>query len=188
VEALINKNNQADPRNWSQCIPLDEFVRGTLTGRLKFAPALNATVPIRVHAAEATCWKCGKPTARLLHLDFAVDEVFPSHGNHRMNREDIATAAPQSETWLAKYLPKPLLASVKIGALKRRYSRATGSSYLSNGCVHCDALQGAFFEHETASEANPVLTRLAVIEPWITNTLGGARLINRWWFDRDRIE
>jgi hypothetical protein len=185
TEFLINRNTQADPRYWSQCIPLDEFVRGTLTGRLRFAPTLNANVPIRVNAAEGTCWKCGKPTMRLLRVEFAVDEVFPSHGNYSMNREDIETATPQSETWLAKYLPKELLASVGIGAIKKRYSRTVGSSYLSNGCVHCDALQGAFFEHEIVSEANPVLTSRAVIEPWVANTLGGSRFVNRWWFDRD---
>jgi hypothetical protein len=187
TEIMINRNTATEPRNWSQSIPLDEFVRGALTKRLKFAPALNATVPIRVHAAEATCWKCSKQTTRLLHVEFAVDEVFPSHGNHRINRDDIETAAPQGETWLAKYLPNELLASVGIGAIKRRYSRTVRSSYLSNGCVHCGALQGAFIEHEIASEANPVLTSHAVIEPWVANTVSGARFVNRWWFDRDQV-
>lgn len=180
----INKNNEADRHSWSQCIPLDEFVRGTLTGRLRFAPALNATVPIRLYAAGAACWKCGKPTARLLRVEFAVDEVFPSHGNHSINRDDIEAAAPQGETWLAKYLPNELLASVGIGSIKRRYSRTVGSRYLSNGCIHCDVLQGAFFDHEIA-EVKPVLTSHAVIEPWVANTFGGDRFINRWWFDRD---
>jgi hypothetical protein len=184
IEIQVNKNTQADPRNWAQCIPLDEFVRGALTGRLRFAPALHAAVPIRVHAAEGACWKCSKPTMRLLRVEFAVDELFPSHGNYSMNREDIETATPQSETWLAKYLPKELLASAGIGEIKKRYSRTVGSSYLSNGCVHCDALQGAFFDHEVVSEANPVLTAHAVIEPWVTNAVGGARFVNRWWFDR----
>lgn len=188
TEIMINKNTASEPRNWSQSIPLDEFVRGALTKRLKFAPALNATVPIRVNAAEGRCWKCGKPTMRLLRVEFAVDEVFPSHGNYNMNREDIETAAPQSETWLAKYLPKELLASVGIGAIKKRYSRTVGSSYLSNGCVHCDALQGAFFDHEIVSEENPVLTSRAVIEPWVTNSFEGARFVNRWWFARDRTD
>ena len=144
TEIMINKNTASEPRNWSQTIPLDEFVRGALTKRLKFAPALNATVPIRVHAAKGTCWKCSKATSRLLHVEFAVDEVFPSHGNHSINRDDIESTAPQSETWLAKYLPEQLLASVGIGAIKKRYSRTVGSSYLSNGCVHCDAFRVHF--------------------------------------------
>jgi hypothetical protein len=183
AKTIINKNTAAEPRNWAQSIPLDEFVRGALTGRLRFAPALNATVPIRVNAAKGTCWKCGKPTSRLLHVVLAVDEVFPSHGHHRINREDIESAAPQSETWLAKYLPKELLASAGIGAIKKRYSRISGSN-IANGCVHCDALQGPFFEHEISSEANPVLTSHAVIEPWVANSVVGARFLNRWWFDR----
>lgn len=185
TEFLINRNTEADSRNWSQCIPLSEFVRGALTGRLRFAPALKAMVPIRLYAAGATCWKCGKSTARLLRVDFAVDEVFPCHGNHSINRGDIEAAGSQGETWLAKYLPNELLASVGIGPIKRRYSRTAGSRYLSNGCIHCDALQGAFFEHEIAEE-NPVLNSHAVIEPWIASTIGGDRFINRWWFDRDR--
>jgi hypothetical protein len=178
----------ADARNWSQSIPLDEFVCGALTKRLRFAPALNVTVPIRVHAAKVPCWKCNKPTTCLIYIEFVVDEVFPSHGNHGITRDDIEAAAPQGETWLAKYLPNDLLASVGIGAIKRRYSGTVGSKYLSNGCIHCDALQGASFEHEFAWEAEPVLTSHGVIEPWVANTFDGARFVNRWWFDRSQAD
>jgi hypothetical protein len=184
MEIMINRNTGADPRNWSQSIPLDEFVRGALSGRLKFAPALNATVPIRVHAAETACWKCKKPTTHLIHIELAVDEAFSSHGSHNICLDEIETAAPQGETWLAKYVPDNRLASVGIGPIKRRYSRTRGTRYLSNGCIHCDALQGAFFEHEIAWEAKSVLATHAVVEPWIANTTSGSRFVNRWWFDR----
>jgi hypothetical protein len=184
AEIMINKNTAAEPSNWSQSVPLGEFVRGALTKRLRFAPALNATVPARVHAAEATCWKCNKLTSCLLHIEFLVDEVFPSHGNHSITRGEIAAAETEGATWLAKYFPNDWLASVGIGAIKKRYSKTVGAKYLSNGCIYCDALQGAFFEHEIAWDAKPVLTHHAVIEPWVANTFGGARFVDRWWFDR----
>ncbi|MFX9027565.1 hypothetical protein ABTN22_19170, partial [Acinetobacter baumannii] len=49
---------------------------------------------------------------------------------------------------VARMLPRALLKSHGIGELRPRHSRTEGGSYLSNGCVHCDALQGRFFEHE----------------------------------------
>jgi competence protein CoiA len=94
MEILINWNTAANPGNWSQSIPLDEFVRGALTKRLIFAPALDATVPIRVHAAESSCWKCTKPTTCLIHIELAVDEVFPFHGNHSVTISQIESAVP----------------------------------------------------------------------------------------------
>jgi hypothetical protein len=187
MEILINRNTAANPGNWSQCIPLDEFVRGALTKRLIFAPALNATVPIRVHAAESGCWKCTKPTTCLIHIELAVDEVFPCHGNLSITLSEIESAAPHGESWLAKYVPNDLLASVGIGPVKLRHSRTAGYTYLSNGCVHCDALQGAFFEHDISWEAKPVLTSHAKLEAWIATTENGDSFVNRWWFDRAHV-
>lgn len=32
-----------------------------------------------------------------------------------------------------------------IGKIKERFSNTEGSSYLSNGCIHCSALMGNFY-------------------------------------------
>jgi len=38
-----------------------------------------------------------------------------------------------------------ILASHGVGVIKSRYSKTVDGSYLSNGCYHCDAIQGDFF-------------------------------------------
>lgn len=45
-----------------------------------------------------------------------------------------------------------------IGLIKPRYSRMEGQTYLSSGCIHRDALQGRFFDHEVAYDALPVFS------------------------------
>jgi competence protein CoiA len=45
----------------------------------------------------------------------------------------------------------------KIGEIKPRFSRTQGRAYMSNGCHRCDALIGAFFEHDACYEDEEVL-------------------------------
>jgi len=46
-----------------------------------------------------------------------------------------------------------LIQSYQYGLLKKRFSKTRGEAYLSNGCYHCDAIQGAFFsDHERNAE------------------------------------
>jgi hypothetical protein len=91
-----------------------------------------------------------------MHIELAADERFPGHGNDCISLDEIDAAGSVGDEWLSAYLPNKRIASVGIGSVKRRYSRTVGAKYLSNGCVHCDALQGAFFDHEIAWEAKPV--------------------------------
>jgi hypothetical protein len=123
-----------------------------------------------------------------MHIELAADERFPGHGNDCISLDEIDAAGSVGDEWLSAYLPNKRIASVGIGSVKRRYSRTVGAKYLSNGCVHCDALQGAFFDHEIAWEAKPVLTGYAVIEPWIANTVTGGRFVHRWRFDRAQVD
>ena len=50
----------------------------------------------------------------------------------------------------------------KIGEIKPRFSRKQGPSYTSNGCHRCDALIGAFFEHDTWHEDEQVLVTFPI--------------------------
>lgn len=52
---------------------------------------------------------------------------------------------PQGTAILLPALARANLKTHGIGAVRKRFSKTRGSAYLSNGCVHCDALQGAFF-------------------------------------------
>jgi hypothetical protein len=187
-EARINRHTAADAHNWSQSIPLAEFVRGVLSGRLKFAPALYASVPVRVLASATACWQCKKETFLVLSFDLAFDEAFPNHGNASISFEEVARAGSTGETWLAKYLPNDRLAAVGIGSIKRRRSGAVTSTEISNGCIHCDSWQADTFDRIVSLWPKPVLNVNAMIEPWIAKRINSGGLVNRWWFDRDSGE
>jgi hypothetical protein len=90
------------------------------------------------------CWKCQQLTVNVVGLlpqDAGEDELLTT---------DVTNQ-------LAMAVAKALLAeeaqAARVGVIKQRFSRTLGQSYLSNGCVACDALQGDFpLFHEALPE------------------------------------
>ena len=52
--------------------------------------------------------------------------------------EGIADA----EGWVEQEIPEARLLPYAVGPIKRRFSHTAQERYLSNGCIHCGALQG----------------------------------------------
>lgn len=159
----MNSKDKDERRYWRQTIELSRFVEGALMGRLRFAPALGLTMPVEVFTESTVCWKCGEDTGLVLGIVFAANRVLSVCADAELrsfgdNPEDGAHV-------IAGMLPAPLLKSHGIGELRPRYSRTEGGSYLSNGCVHCDALQGGFFEHEHGFNLEKSLEVEARFEP-----------------------
>jgi competence protein CoiA len=180
----MSRKNASESRYWSQTVLLDEFVVGALSGRLKFAPSVGAVVPLHLHAARTHCWSCKKETSVLIQLELAVDSVFSEHGSVTLQLRALEDAGEFGLAWLNEFVPQDRITAAGIGALKRRYSHTQKRRYLSNGCAHCDALQGQFFEHEVAFEARNVLTLSARVEDWMEDASESPLSIRRWWFDR----
>jgi len=82
---------------------------------------------------------------------------------------------------LRKTIPPELLRRNGIGAVKPRKSKTEGRTYLSNGCVQCEALQGRFFEHELAFDAFE--TEAEFKAEWMASLAGAKHYVQRWWFD-----
>lgn len=81
-------------------------------------------VDVCVRALNWQCWRCKRrsPAFGVVHVDgIALEYV-----------RDLLILTGS-----------PLAATIKV-----RYSRSAGGSYTSNGCIHCDALFGAFHIHE----------------------------------------
>ncbi len=80
-----------------------------------------------------TCWKCTSDSVALVG-------VIP----HEDGPEDRLVRLSESAAlaFAASLLPP---GTPRVGAIKERNSRTAGESYLSNGCVKCDALFGNFF-------------------------------------------
>jgi hypothetical protein len=85
-----------------------------------------------VRGLDHTCWKCGEATTCVIAVH--------------------AEGGRQSDDWVwfedkhALAFARELLlkaGQVQLAAtIKDRFSKTAGDSYLSNGCQHCDAIQG----------------------------------------------
>lgn len=141
---------------WGPKIELGRFVRGCLARKFIWAPGIEQVVPLEVFTADQVCWRCKRPTSIVTRLVFRVDLLVPGARSVSLKMGNFDN--PVGRTVLAQALGSADLRALGIGQVKERFSRTRGHAYLSNGCVHCDALQGAFFEHEVYGEDAATLT------------------------------
>nr|WP_244818629.1 competence protein CoiA family protein [Caballeronia sp. Lep1P3] len=170
---------------WSQTIPLQTFIKGALKGRLRFAPTLGCRMPVDVDIARIRCWRCKKETGVVAGLTFAASRIFPRFDDFHTSIHDMAKM-PDGVAEVMSILPPSVLMRHGIGVVKPRSSKAASETYLSNGCVHCDALQGRFFE--SAFEAQTEFATEAVFKPeWVRALPSATAYTYRWWFDEGRF-
>ncbi len=169
---------------WGQSIPLSAFIKGTLKGQLRFAPALGLTMPVEVSKVEIQCWRCKKVTGVVMGLNFAASRVLPGCPDIPTSIYDLSEELPNGDAVVMSMLPASLLRSHDIGVIKPRYSKTAGGEYLSNGCVHCDALQGRFFEHNYAFDGKKAFEIGAEFKAeWGPLLESAESHIYRWWFN-----
>ncbi|MFI5700883.1 hypothetical protein ACIA78_12640 [Streptomyces xanthochromogenes] len=118
-----------------------------------------ATMSLRVLALDRLCWKCGEATTCVVGL-------YPS----RPSQADCyaKTMDESSRVWIKELLEEAGYTQL-ADSIKPRWSATVGRRYLSNGCLHCDALQGDFPVEEEASdlvreEGVGALSTLLVVE------------------------
>lgn len=180
--AFAGSKNCDGPNYWRQHIELGRFVEGALGGKLRFAPQIGRTLPLDVCAAYTECWRCKKTTGLVIELRFAASRVLQDAADVTADIYDFDDEGRGAALLMAT-LPVETLALHGIGPIKPRHSRTVGQAYLSNGCVHCDALQGRFFDHEVAYDAQPVFTVDVLFDYRWTAHLENREAIDKWWFD-----
>jgi hypothetical protein len=154
-------------------VSVEEFITGVFNKKLSWAPKTGETLIAKMIPGNLHCWRCKKLTGvitglsisnssgvELCYLPFSYDDAKELINDHA----DLKR-----------------LASLGIGAVKPRYSKTVGASYLSNGCIHCDAIMGDFFLHD-AETGN---TDNGCIEFKFINN-GAVHLENSWLFDGRR--
>ena len=121
----------------------------------------EATVEVVLYGLPYRCWRCGEVSTALVGLARPCADLFS---------EDLIGCddeIPLSLAW--EHLPEDAKRRLHVGEVRRRYSRALGAEYLSNGCASCDALFGEHFLHEEltyalATDGASALIELAVVE------------------------
>jgi hypothetical protein len=105
------------------------------TAKDQAAPAatdLQPSVTVVVRGFETFCWRCREPTTCVV----AVHAQACEHSEEWVWFED----KPALE--LARRLLLAAGQNRLAATIKQRFSRTAGGTYLSNGCLHCDAIQG----------------------------------------------
>jgi competence protein CoiA len=180
----VSSREKDKPLYWQQTVELSRFVEGALTGKLHFGAALNKKMPLEVEAAATECWRCHKETSIFTGLVFAAGKTLLGCPNIHASIYSFDNLGPSGGKVLNSILPPKLLREHGIGVLKSRYSKMEGKSYLSNGCAHCDVLQGKNFDHEVAYDSEKVFDVEVVLDAtWATQLLGDSSHLYRWWFD-----
>lgn len=121
------------------------------------------------------CYRCGRPTKSIVGLLLPSDLTPDPDGF-----VDFDIVAPL----IAAALPNSELGRLGIGPLKMRRSRLQPDGYLSNGCLHCDSIQGSFPLHEGLTEflaeggthADLVATHCVISRTALTNRLAACDL------------
>lgn len=99
--------------------------------------------PIELASTSTSCWKCSKPTP--VHALVAGD-VLEIEDGEVVYQTERRTFVYEID---AEQLPPAIRDAVVAAASNYRptLSRTTGETTWSNVCIHCGALQGAFFMH-----------------------------------------
>ena len=127
--------------------PLKIFVIKLLNGNFKFCNELQSMKKQKITISfwEISCWKCRTKQ----HVYFVSDELKSRCGS------SIEVTSAFWEDSKFEFYP-PILDAVneiiksedcknlKLGKIKKRYSRTVRKSYMSFGCIKCDAIFGDF--------------------------------------------
>lgn len=116
---------------------ITEFVQGMLSGKLTWGPKAGDLLNLRVCYIDENCWRCKRTTNLVTGL-----EVLDKNNHHL---DFLSFGGGGVEEWINSHIDNTELHAAGIGLIKNRYSKTVGYSYMSNGCFHCDALQGNFF-------------------------------------------
>jgi hypothetical protein len=180
----VGAKGKDDSRNWRQTIELSRFVEGALTGRLRFAPVLGLTAPFEVFTETTSCWKCGGDTRLVLGLTCAASRVLPGYADVELDLHSFGDHLQNAAKVIARMMPAALLRSHSIGERRPLHTRTEDGCHLSNGRVHCDILQGRFFENEKGFDLEKTLEVEARSEPQCGPPMEDAASdIYRRWFD-----
>lgn len=147
-------HRRQDIQGWHQSILVSRFIELALDRCFHFGLVRpGETVKTEVMGKWNKCWKCKQWT----HVIVGV------HMIAKNERSIIEISDLDKRQHLLKTLGIGNLRRFKVGLLKERYSKTAGGKYLSNGCYHCDALQGQFYDALESHRAEPLIVNSIVL-------------------------
>jgi len=129
-------------------LPLKSLVDSLLKRKIKFCEhiRLKPRQEVTIVFFETICWKCHKPQHLWTieqNLLTVCNQDFYLMGS--MWDSDDIDKSPKIYEAVKQYLRTENGKHLKIGELKKRYSKTVNESYLSHGCFYCDSIFGDWF-------------------------------------------
>jgi Competence protein CoiA-like family len=129
-----------------QAVPMRQFLSAVFGKRFRFGLQLGTDAIVAIRAGLLSCWSCGVDTRIITGIDvgFGPNELsftIPDIEDHTELLESVLSRLP---------------GGLEIGSIKPRFSKTQGRLYISNGCFHCDALIGEFYEHDAWDQQETV--------------------------------
>jgi hypothetical protein len=129
-------------------LPIKDFVASLLKRQLKFCKhvRLKPKQEVTIIFFEKSCWKCHKSQHLWTveqNLVTVCNEDFYVMGS-MWNSDDI-DKSPKIYEAVKQFLQTEKGKNLKIGQLKKRYSKTVHHTYLSHGCFYCDSIFGDWF-------------------------------------------
>lgn len=144
---------QSDGWRLSRPLPLRDFIQRLLTRRVRFSHEAVQNVPcdVTMEFLRCDCWRCGAE-AHFYHVEGHPTSACGLSIGDEYDWADRALHSSMIQAARA-FVQTPAGGSVRLGAIKRRYSKTVGGSYISFVCPKCDALFGRHFLFEHVAEA-----------------------------------
>ncbi|WP_335951606.1 competence protein CoiA [Acinetobacter beijerinckii] len=118
-----------------------QFFQHLMSGGIQHSLKPNAQRFLRLGLNQVRCWKCNQITNTIMEINYFI------HYKSDLTKIAELTIEHLSSSH-SEILNNPkLMQKYTYGFIIKRFSKTRGTAYLSNGCFHCDALQGAFFAH-----------------------------------------
>lgn len=118
-----------------------DFFQHLMNGGVQHALKPNAQRFLQLGLNQVKCWKCNQFTNTIMEISYFI------HYNKDLTKIAQIQVEQLSNTHSELLNHPQLLQKYRYGFIVKRYSKTRREAYLSNGCFHCDALQGAFFTH-----------------------------------------
>lgn len=134
-----------------------EFLNAVFSKRFRFGVQVGADATVSVRAGCLWCWSCGAETTVITGVDVAfgpnqLSFTIPELGEHAQPLDSVLSRLP---------------GDLEVGIIKPRFSKTQSRSYVSNGCFHCGALIGEFYEHDAWDEQETVVAfSIRISEQW----------------------
>lgn len=123
-----------------------QFFDALMVGAVQYSLNPNSSRFMQLAMNTVQCSKCKQTTNLIMDINYFIHYVDQLTKIYRLNIEQL------SQSHLNILNDPKILDQYNYGYIIKRFSKTRGEAYLSNGCYHCDAIQGTFFKRNELNE------------------------------------